>query len=189
MLKVLLSKVFWWLDQNEEPRALSVWTDWVLNVKNSSALNTTTDSVKIESNWQNYYDLLPDTFSIAANTQVNVLWWSNYNLSATGAWILHPDIKRAKSIQIYGNFSRNTEVKVYMAPIDSPDQNTPEYVYKWVTEQSWAFIAKDWASTVTNSPSCSRIMPISANALKFYLRNADVSLSEDNLKLYIRLIF
>lgn len=153
------------------------------------AYDSTNDSVKVESNGQNYYDLLPDTVSIPANTQVNVLGGSNYNLSATGAWILHPDIKRAKYVQVWGNFTRNTEVKVYMAPIDSPDQNTPEYAYKGVTEQSWAFIDKTGASVVTNSPSCSRIMPVSCNALKFYTKNADASLSEDNLKLYIRLIF
>jgi hypothetical protein len=34
-------------------------------------------------------------------------------------------------------------VKPYLAPVDAPDQNTPEYVAMTESEQSWAFKAKD----------------------------------------------
>lgn len=159
---------------------------------NSVSLTTwydaTNDTLKVESSWQSYYDLLPNQLVVWANTQVTLWAWSNYNLSVTWWWILHPMIKRAKYIQVWWNFAYSTEVKVYCAPIDSPDQNTPEYVYKGVTEQSWAFIAKDWTSTVANTPACWRIMPVSCNALKFYIKNTDVS-NPETITFYIRLIF
>lgn len=150
--------------------------------------NSVNDTLKVESSGQEYYDLLPNAVVIPANTQTTIWAGSNYNLSATWSWILHPNIKRAKYVQVWWNFAYSTEVKVYSAPIDSPDQTTPEYSYKWVTEQSWAFIAKDGTSTVANTPACGRIMPISCNALKFYVKNTDVS-NPETVTFYIRLIF
>jgi len=78
-------------------------------------------------------------------------------------------------------------VKPYLAPVDAPDQNTPEYVAMTESEQSWAFKAKDGTSTVVNTPACGKIIPISANALKFYFKNNGGS--SQNLNIIIRLIF
>ena len=97
-------------------------------------------------------------------------------------------IKCARQIQVYGNFSKNTEVKLYCAPIDAPDQNTPEYVYRGDGESEWMFKDKSNTPFAPNFPACSRIMNISTNSLKFYIKNEDATNSE-SLTLFIRLIF
>lgn len=173
-------------DSNNIPRALSVTSAWKLQTE-EYWYNNENDTLKIETAWQTYYDLLPNAITIAWWDTTTVWSWSNYDLSATWAWILHEDIKRAKAISVWGNFTQNTEVKVYVAPIDNPDENTPEYACMTVSEQSWAFVAKDWTNAVVNTSACWRIMPISANALKFYIKNT--SWTSETITLKIRLIF
>lgn len=56
----------------------------------------------------------------ALNTAQTIGAGSNYDLSASGGWIVHPDIKRAKAIQFYGKFTESTEVKLVTCPIDAP---------------------------------------------------------------------
>lgn len=161
------------------------WEDNLTTVDES--YDELTDSLKVLSNWQWYYNLVCNSLVIGAGASVTIGAGANYNLSATWSWILHDDIKRAKAFCIYGNFSENTEVKPYVSPVDNPDQNTPEYVAMTESEQSWAFKAKDGTSTVVNSAACGKIIPISANALKFYIKNAGVS--SETVNIIIRLIF
>lgn len=178
-----------WKDSNDNAQTISVDSDWVQNIDITNAYNSTTDSLKVESNGQNYYDLLPTSFIVPATTSVTVGAGSNYTMSATGAWILHADIKRAKAIQIYGNWSQQSQVKLYVSPIDSPDQNTPEYQNGSVnTQATWMYLDKTWASTGVNVPMASSIIPISANALKFYIYNESATTPE-TVTLFIRLIF
>ena len=161
------------------------WEDNLTTVDES--YDELTDSLKILSNWQWYYNLVCNSLTIGAGASVTIGAGTNYNLSATGAWILHDDIKRAKAFCIYGNFLQDTEVKPYVSPVDNPDQNTPEYVCMTESEQSWAFKAKDGWSTVVNTSACGKIIPISANALKFYIKNNGAS--SQTLNIIIRLIF
>lgn len=161
-------------------------TLWIVNVENgslsmtmSSWVNSETDSLKVETSGQGYYDLIAPTTTIDAWVQINATdAWSgvNYTVSATGGWILHPDIKRAKAIAVYGSFTQATEVKLYVSPVDNPDGNTPEFVSRFDWETEWMFRnSANQAATSPAAPAASIIVPISANALKFYIKNTGAS--------------
>lgn len=183
-----MTTIVWGLDASGNIVPIRVDTNGSTNIEQTNAYNITTDSIKVESNGQNYYDLLPTAFNIAGTTSVTVGTGSNYTLSATGGWILHADIKRAKAIQVYGNWSQQSQVKLYVAPIDNPDQNTPEYQNGSLnTQATWMYLDKTGASTGVNVPMASAIIPISANALKFYIYNESATI--ENVTLFIRLIF
>lgn len=183
-LDTLISSV----DDNGVAKFATSETGGEIRTSQVNGYDASSDSMKTLSQGRSYLDLLPNDFEVPANTQVTVGSGSNYDVSATGAWILHPDIKRATAVQVYGNFTRSTQVKLYVAPIDNPDQNTPEFAYRGDGESEWMFKDKSGGAFAISFPACSRITPISANALKFYIRNEDASNAE-TLKLYIRLIF
>jgi len=188
MSDIIIWKVIWAMDSNENPKAVACNANWDLNVNLTSWINETTDSLKVESNGQNYYDLLPNDMVMALNTWVTIWAWSNYDLSATGGWIIHPDIKRAKAIMIYSKLSQATEVKLVVCPYDTPDNNTPEFYYRGNGETEYMYQDKTGAPFTPNYPSCTRILPISTNALKIYLKTTTWWANTIS-DIHIRLIF
>ena len=144
--------------------------DGSTNIEQTNAYNTLNDTMKVETAGQAYYDLLPTDMVFALNTAQTIGGGSNYVLSATGGWIIHPDIKRAKAIQFWGKLSQSTEVKLYMAPTDTPDSNTQEFVYRGNGETEYMFQDKTGGAFTPNYPAASRILPISCNSLKIYMK-------------------
>lgn len=164
-----MSTLMAWLDINDNIQDINVvW--WALLTTLSSWINATNDTLKVESQWQGYYDLLSNNMVMALNV-VQTLWaGSNYALSASWGWIVHPDIKRAKGIQFYWNFSQSTEVKLICSPSDAPTVSTPEFYYRWNGDNEYMFQDKTGTAFTPNFPACSRILPISCDALKFYIK-------------------
>ena len=176
------------IDEAGVPRIVSVTPSGELSTSQTSGYVPEFDAVKNVSAGQSYLDLLCDPVLVPANTQVTIGAGSNYDLSPTGSWIKHPDIARAKAVQVFGNFSQATEVKLYTSPETDSDQNTPEYVYRGNGETEWMFQDKTGAAFAMGAPASSRILPISANALKFYVKNQHATVDE-TVEFFIRLIF
>ena len=158
------------VDANGNIVPMKVDADGSTSTEQTNAYNTLNDTMKVETAGQAYYDLLPTDMVFALNTAQTIGGGSNYVLSATGGWIIHPDIKRAKAIQFWGKLSQSTEVKLYMAPTDTPDSNTQEFVYRGNGETEYMFQDKTGGAFTPNYPAASRILPISCNSLKIYMK-------------------
>lgn len=86
MLKVLISKIIWWYDENEEPRAISVDSNWKLSTK---LVDSNWKELLLESNWW-----LPINIQDQTSDIVDVFFCNTLN-TVTLAWTVIIDTNTA----------------------------------------------------------------------------------------------